>query len=176
MAGWTCPECGLDYDSVAPGDIPVSLRSFPRRYRAAVAGFTDDETADALVHRRPDDKTWSVVEYIAHVADLWELFAVGLQDMANGRPVSVEVWDPDARATSERYNDRAADAVLDELTAAAERLADVLDDVHGEAWSNTFEFEWGERDLLTMARNAVHEGRHHLRDVEQVRAAVLRRT
>jgi hypothetical protein len=29
-------------------------------------------------------------------------------------------------------------------------------------------FPWGERDVLTMIRNGVHEGKHHLRDVEQV--------
>ena len=36
-----CPECGLDYDTVSPSDAVAAVRSFPRRYREALFGFTD---------------------------------------------------------------------------------------------------------------------------------------
>src|SRR5205085_5189487 len=66
---WTCPECGVEYDSVSPQDAVQALRSYPRRYREVIGPFIDDED---VLRRRPDAKTWSALEYTAHVADLLE--------------------------------------------------------------------------------------------------------
>ena len=48
----------------------------------------------------------------------------------------------------------------------------MLDSYRGDDWTRTATFPWGERDALTTARNAVHEGHHHLRDVERVLGVV----
>ena len=50
---FTCPECGFSYDSVSQGDAVVAVRSFPRRYREALAGPADDPAWDRIVRRRP---------------------------------------------------------------------------------------------------------------------------
>ena len=169
MPGYVCPECGLDYDTVSPPDAKVAIRSFPRRYRTAVAGALEDDADEGLIRRRPDATTWSALEYTVHVADLYELFAPAFRQMfEQDRPTITDGWDPDERVVSAKYNEQDPMAALDRLDAAADALVKVLDRVDAKSWSRTATFPWGERDLLTMTRNAVHEGSHHLRDVERV--------
>ncbi len=167
--GYVCSECGLDYDTISPGDAVVAVRSFPRRFREAF----DDVDADVL-HRRPDAKTWSAVEYTAHVADIFGVFTETFSRVRADRDAEVAGlwWNADERAAQQRYNDRSPQDALGGLATAAAALADELDKVGASGWKQTAAFPWGERDLLTMARNAVHEGAHHLRDVGKVLSAV----
>ena len=175
MPGYVCPECGLDYDSISPSDAKVAIRSFPRRYRSAVASALEDDADEGLIRRRPDATTWSALEYTVHVADLNESFAPAFRQMfEQDKPTISGMWDADARAASERYNEQDPMGAVDRLDAAAEALVAVLDRVDADSWSRTGTFPWGERDLLTMTRNAVHEGSHHLRDVERVLEAARR--
>lgn len=165
---YVCPECGLDYATISPPDAKVAIRSYPRRYRSALAAALDDEADEGLIRRRPDATTWSALEYTVHVADLFELFATIVRRMYDETNPTIDFWDVDARAESERYAEADPRSTLDRLEAAAEALATALDRVEGEGWHRTATFPFGERELLQMARNAVHEGSHHLRDVERV--------
>ena len=99
------------------------------------------------------------------------LLLIGCYHVATAWPLAVR--DPDERALADRYNDQDPVRVLDGLTAAADRLAVVLRDVDAGDWGRLGDFPWGSRDMLTMARNAVHEGAHHLRDVDRVLRAVV---
>ena len=172
--GYVCPECGLDYDSIAPKDTAVAIRSYPRRLKALVAPIDRDQATrpDAKIRRRPDPHTWSALEYTAHVADIFDTFADIIRRMRIEDRPAIDFFDPDERAVEARYNEQDPDDVLRRLQENAERLAAELDEVAADDWRRTAEFPWGERDLLTMARNAVHEGHHHLRDVERVLGAV----
>jgi hypothetical protein len=172
--GYVCPECGLDYDTVQPPDAKVAIRSFPRRYREALAPVLAGDDGDEIVRRRPSPSTWSALEYTAHVADLYGLFADTVTRMYAEDHPTIDFWDSDARAVSEGYASKDPAAVLDWLAANGERLAAAVDRVDADAWHRTAVFPWGERDILTMVRNAVHEGTHHLRDVNKVLAAVRR--
>ena len=169
MSSYVCPECGLDYDTISPADAKVAIASMPRRYRGALAAAIEDESEDGLIRRRPDPQTWSGLEYAAHVADLYELFTSVITRMnQQDHPTISDFWDSDERAAAERYNEQDPAAVLDRLDAAATSLVRALDRVDSGSWGRTATFAWGERDILTMTRNAVHEGSHHLRDVERV--------
>ncbi len=161
MSSYVCPECGLDYDTVSPEDAAVAVRSFPRRYREAMAGIDDD-----VLRRRPSPDVWSALEYAAHVAQLYEPMAdaqrrIRLED----HPVIEWGRDRDPEATS-------APEVLAWLAATAERMAAEIEATHGDDWKRDGTLPWGDRDALTMARNAVHEGSHHLRDIERNLAAM----
>jgi hypothetical protein len=114
------------------------------------------------------------LEYTAHVADLYGLFADVVTRMYAEDHPTLDFWDADARALSEEYGSKDPGAVLDSLAANASRLAAAVDRVDADSWRRTAVFPWGERDLLTMVRNAVHEGTHHLRDVSKVLDAVRR--
>lgn len=169
MSGYVCPECGLDYDTVKPGDAKAAIRSFPRRYRAALAAAMEDDTDEGLIRRRPEPGVWSALEYAAHVADIFDCMADIVRDMRTKDRPTLDMFDADERATSARYAEQDPNDVLDRLAANGERLASEVEAVEPDDWtSRTATFPWGDRDLLTMVRNAVHEGSHHLRDVERV--------
>ena len=165
--GWVCPECGLDYDTIAPGDTVVAVRSYPRRFRAALATIDDQDDPDALVRRKPDPETWSALTYTAHVAEVLAFTTDAADRILTSDSPEVEVPDGDPEAA-----DADREEVLARLQQEADRLGARLGEARGEDWNRTGRFPWGERDLLTTARNAVHEGHHHLRDVERVLDAV----
>jgi hypothetical protein len=177
VSGWVCPECGLDYDRIAALDTIAAVRSYPRRYREALFGFSDEtsEDPDAVVRRRPDPSTWSALEYTAHVRDLLAWTAAAVRRLNREREPVVEGFDPDGRARADAYNAQDVTDVLDGMGEAAQQLANALGEVDANDWGRTGTFPWGERDILTTARNATHEGSHHLRDVERVLRAVIGR-
>ena len=178
MAGWVCPECGLDYDTVKPLDAIAAVRSFPRRYRAALTQFGQDEDADSILRRRPEPGVWSALEYAAHAADIIDHLAPAIRRMTvEDRPVLTS-WDPDERAAAGAYNEtapyneRSLPRVISDMETATADMAATLETVEADEWARTGRFDFGERDVLTTARNAVHEGSHHLRDIERVLSQV----
>jgi hypothetical protein len=175
VKGWVCPECGLQYAPISPTDAIAAVRSFPRRYREALFGFADDvdQDPDAVIRRRPDATTWSALEYACHVRDALDWTADAIRRTNREREPVIGAYDPDERAGVERHNEQDPDVVLEQLQRAAERLVVALRDVDANDWGRLGHFPWGDRDLLTTARNAVHEGSHHLRDVDRVLRAVV---
>lgn len=172
---WVCPECGLDYGTLHPPIAINALRSFPRRYAEALAPQLDEDI-DSVMRTRPADGVWSPLEYAAHVADEMAPFAVMIQRMntEDNPDLSGVLWDPDQRALDQGYNDMTLDVVLTKMKTDVDTLIDEAEKVDAKDWSRPGQFPWGERDLLTMLQNAVHEGVHHLKDIErgleQVRA------
>ena len=176
MSGHVCPECGLDFDTISPSDAKVAIRSFARRYRTALAGALEDDADEGLIRRRPDADTWSALEYAVHVADRFELFGSVLARMNQAeRPAIGDLWDADQRAEAERYAEQDPAVTLDRLDTAAGPLAKLLDRVDADGWAREATFTSGVRDLLAVTREAVHEGSHHLRDVDRVLEAARRR-
>ena len=166
---WVCPECGLDYGTIHPPDAMVALRSFPRRYGELIGGISDDET-ERLLHARPAPDVWSAVEYTVHVADTLESLTEVIRQMVrqDDPDLSGLMWDPDERAAEQKYNEKSPDEALALLRPAAENAATTVESVGADDWGRQATFPFGERDTLTMMRNAVHEGAHHLRDVADV--------
>ena len=173
MSGWVCPECGLDYDTVSPRDAVVAVRSFPRRYRALLTGLpSDDDDPDSVIRRRPDPTTWSALEYTAHVADVLDEIGVAVRRIVVEDEPVLTASDPDQRVADKRFNAMNRTEVLGWLDLVCAGLGEQLDGVRADDWARIGRFPWGERDALAMTRNAVHEGSHHLRDVQRVLAQV----
>ena len=168
MAAGVCPVCGLDLDAIKPLDAIAAIRSFPRRYRAALTTFGRDEDADALIRRRPDPDGWSALEHAAYAADMIDRYAPSVRRMLVEDDPTLPFFDPASRLEEERWNERPLREVVSAMETACADMGMTLDEVGADEWTRTGHFDWGERDVLAAAREAVHQGSHHLRDIDQV--------
>jgi hypothetical protein len=179
-----CEECGFSFDSVPRHEIAGRLRALSRRYREVMRlGAVDNTpaldrtgtldgatTSGCAVRRRPAPDVWSPLEYTCHVRDV---FRVQLDRLALALRVDEPMFEPmrrDVRAVEERYNEQDAWVVLDELAAGAEALADAFAALSPSEWLRTGGYVWPNPQSRTMewiGRNTVHEGEHHLLDIER---------
>ncbi|MGH9263153.1 MAG: DinB family protein [Acidimicrobiales bacterium] len=121
-----------------------------------------------MFRRRPDPRTWSALEYTAHVADMLDHLGPAVRRIVYEDKPSITFFDNDERAVAKGYNELERAEVLGWLDLACGELASVLENVPADDWTRTGLLDAGERDALTVARNGVHEGSHHLRDVQRV--------
>ena len=145
----------------------TAIRTFPRRFRAALAAAIEDESDAGLIRRRPNPEVWSALEYTAHVTDVLAGSADWVAE-ARRKDMPTLSLSPDGLFSTVEAGGSSPEAVLEALGIAAERLAKELERTDTPEWSRKALFPWGERDILHVARNAVHEGSHHLRDVTKV--------
>lgn len=136
----------------------------------AVPGLADGP--DAVFRRRPDPSTWSALEYTAHVADRLDHLGPEILRITLEEQPTLVAFENDLRATEHAYNTLDRAEVLGWLDMACDELASVIEDVRADDWSRTGLLAGKDRDALTLARDGVHEGSHHLRDVQRVLASV----
>jgi hypothetical protein len=150
----------------------AALRSFPRRYRALLAGAGPADQSDRVIRRRPDPSTWSALEYTAHVADMVDHLGPAIRRVTVEERPTLALFDNEARAAQQAYNDQDRAEVLGWLDLASSDLASILEAMSPDDWKRVGHLDGAERDALGLARDAVHEGSHHLRDAQRVLAAV----
>jgi hypothetical protein len=127
---------------------------------------------DDVIRRRPGPSTWSALEYTAHVADVLDHLGPAIRRLTVEDEPIITFFDNDERAVLQAYNEQDRDEVLGWLDLTCEDLASIVAAVNADDWTRIGHFAWGDRDTLAMARNAVHEGSHHLRDVQRVLSQV----
>jgi hypothetical protein len=155
-----CAECGFDASKVAAADVAGLLRENATHWRSLV------DHPD--VASRPDDSTWSALEYACHIRDVFELYDRRLGWMLTQDDPTFPNWDQDATAVEERYAEQDPAAVVAAIEAAGARLADDFDAVPADAWGRTGTRSDGARFTIeTFARYLVHDPIHHVWDVER---------
>jgi hypothetical protein len=106
------------------------------------------------------------------VADRLDHLGPAILQVTRQDTPAITTFDNDERAASKAYNDLDRVEVLGWLDMACEELASVIGGVLPDDWTRTAMVAGTERDALTLARDGVHEGAHHLRDVQRVLNAV----
>ena len=153
-----CPECGFDTRDIAPTEVARLVRENAAGWPAVLARPD--------VATRPDDSTWSPLEYACHVRDVFRLFATRLELMRTQDDPLYPNWDQDATAVQERYGEQDPAAVSAELQAAAEAIARAFETVRDDEWSRPGRRGDGASFTIdTFARYFVHDPVHHLYDV-----------
>lgn len=153
-----CPQCGFDPASLTPQDVARRVDAALPRWDAALS--RED------VRVRPDDETWSPLEYGCHVRDVFELFRERLGLMLAEDGASFANWDQDATAIEKDYASADPAAVRAELAEqgglARDAFAAVPEDAFGRRGlrSNGSGFT-----VVTLARYFLHDVEHHLHDV-----------
>jgi hypothetical protein len=160
-----CDECGFDAIRRGGPDFATAVGSLGERYRGPLT------SGGASVRRRPDEKTWSPLEYGAHMRDVIAIWNLMLkQALTQDRPV-FPAPDPDVadRAASDGgYGELDPAAVADELAANAERMATKLSSVEADGWSRAVVLGDEQLTALDIANKVLHEGHHHLKDIERM--------
>jgi hypothetical protein len=159
---------GLETSSINPPDAIAALKSFPRRWRSALAVVADDPSAESLVQRRPDASSWSSLEHTWYVADLLGWYHTRVERARADERPALEADDPQRWPAERAYNDRE----LEQLGEHATGLATTLERLAADDWLRSADVEGNEVTILSMARHAVVEGSDHLRAAERaLRAA-----
>jgi hypothetical protein len=153
-----CPECGFDASAVHDDNVAALIRDNVAAWPAVL------QRADVAV--RPDDSTWSPLEYAAHVRDVYRLFRLRLGLMLTQDDPVYPNWDQDETAIEGRYNEQDPGTVSRELVEAGRALAEDFDAVPPDAWSRPGRRGDGARfTVSSFAKYLVHDPTHHLWDV-----------
>lgn len=153
-----CPDCGFDPAGVEFEQIPDLVRANAARWPAVLA------RPDVAV--RPDDRTWSALEYGAHVRDVFRIFRDRLELMLTETDPSFANWDQDATAVAENYGAQDPGVVSTELVAAADEIADAFAAVPADALDRRgLRSDGSAFTVRTLAVYFLHDPVHHLHDV-----------
>ncbi|QPZ37832.1 DinB family protein [Paramicrobacterium chengjingii] len=157
-----CPECGFDATAIELSEVGSYVR--------ANAGIWADVLERDTVRERPDDSTWSPLEYACHVRDVHSLFAQRLVlAMTHENPVFPD-WNQDEAAVQGRYADQALEQVASDLMDAAFAAAEAFDAVPAEAAGRRGRRSDGASFTIeTLGRYYVHDIVHHAWDVTRER-------
>jgi DinB superfamily len=159
-----CESCDYSYTEIGPGDAVSLISGYPRRYRETAAAI-----ADADLRRRPDAQTWSVLEYLCHVRDVYLVHIVRVTRALTEENPHVEAMNNDTRAARGDYNGQDRGQVLDDLERNATQFADLVETVTPDQWPRLITRHPGEeRTVLWLIRHAAHEGLHHLHDIDRI--------
>ncbi|OZE35327.1 MULTISPECIES: DinB family protein [unclassified Rhodococcus (in: high G+C Gram-positive bacteria)] len=153
-----CPDCGFDSSAVVYDDIPDLIRADVERWEAVL------RRKDVAL--RPDDSTWSALEYAAHVRDAHRIFRTRLALVLTEDDPEFANWDQDATALAENYNSQNPATVASELGDAARALADDFAAVPPENRHRTGRRSDGSNfSVESLAAYYIHDPIHHLWDV-----------
>ncbi|MGH3726944.1 MAG: DinB family protein [Mycobacterium sp.] len=154
-----CGECGFDSAATRFAQIPEIVRANIDEWRPAL---TRND-----VRERPDENTWSALEYGAHVRDVFRIFLARLQLMLNEDDPLFENWDQDQTAIEDRYGEQDPQTVAHELATAGEAIAAAFADVPAAALDRRGKRSNGSVFTVeTLALYFVHDPVHHLHDVK----------
>ena len=153
-----CPECGFDAHAVGLAGIGDTVRGTLPRWESALA------RPDVSV--RPDPATWSVLEYGAHVRDVFRIFDGRLASMLDEDDPLFANWDQDATAIEDDYAHQDPAVVARQLAEAGAAIAARFDGVGAGQWERTGRRSNGSVfTVRTLGQYFLHDVVHHLRDV-----------
>jgi len=153
-----CPECGFDTQDVDRDDLAGRIAATSAAWATILAGPD--------VRTRPDDDTWSPLEYACHVRDVHGVYAGRVGRMLAEDDPHYENWDQDATALAERYTEQDPAQVATELRGAGEALGALFAGVSGDGWQRTGRRSDGASFTVdSISRYYLHDIEHHIWDV-----------
>lgn len=155
----TCPECGFDASACRAPDVAGLIR-----------GNADDWgrlfDAGKIEAGRPDDETWSTLEYACHVRDVYERYDQRMALMLDEDDPLFPNWDQDASAIDDDYEGQDPGDVVAALQVNAQLIAERLDGLTTDQWSRPGRRSDGASFTLdTLSRYLIHDPIHHIWDV-----------
>ena len=160
-----CPDCGFVADEFDPLSAPAAIRANAARWQELLT--------HPRVAARPNDHTWSSLEYACHVRDVYRLYLYRLGLMLEQDGPHFPNWDQDVTAVEDRYDLQDPATVAAELAAAAEELAGAFAAVRPDQLGRTgYRSDGAAFTIDSFTRYMVHDPVHHVWDAEQGYAAL----
>jgi hypothetical protein len=155
-----CPDCGFEAARFDPTRASADIDTNAAEWKVLLA--------HPKVAQRPDDATWSGLEYACHVRDVFRLYLVRLDLMLQQDGPQFPNWDQDATAVAERYGEQRPAEVARELAAAAGMLGARYVTVGGDQWLRTgFRSDGVAFTVDSFTRYLMHDPVHHVWDVQR---------
>lgn len=157
-----CPECGFDASATDPPRVPDLVRANVGDWRRLLGA------PPARLLTRPDDSTWSAVEYACHVRDVYELLADRFDRFGVEQHPVFDDWHPDRVAEARDYPaERDPGQVFDQLARHAERVITHATEMTDAGWQR----QGTRADGLVftagfLSTYLTHDVIHHVNDVE----------
>ena len=169
-----CRGCGFEYGEHRVDQVVGELASLGPPLAARLTTEADDARRDALLRRRPEQDVWSALEYGCHVRDTFlsqreRLYLTLVEDEPSFAPMY-----RDRRVTLARYGADDPNRVARQVEMAADLLARAFSLLDEGDWSRTCIYNYptpARRDVLWLAQHTLHEGVHHLADIDRVLGA-----
>jgi hypothetical protein len=157
-----CPDCGFDTRDVDRDDLAGRIDTTSEAWRTIL------DRPD--VRQRPDDSTWSPLEYACHVRDVHRVYAGRVGRMIAEDGPRYDNWDQDATALEDRYGEQDPATVARELTEAGADLGALFAGVSGSGWERTgFRSDGASFTVDSIGRYYLHDIEHHIWDVTGTR-------
>ncbi len=154
-----CPECGFDTGSCQRDNIPDLLRANGSDWCVLLE-------RGSIRPGRPNDFTWSTLEYACHVRDVYARYATRIELMLREDDPLYQNWDQDASATADRYELQDPATVVSALTTHAEALAALLAGLSVDGWERPGRRSDGAAFTVeSLSRYMIHDPIHHIWDV-----------
>jgi DinB superfamily len=166
-----CDECGFVYAEHGTESVADEIEGLGGQYGPWLSVPPDDAGRHELLRRRPGPDVWSALEYACHVRDVLiaqreRLFLAQVED----RPTFSSIYRDQRVILGDYVNEDPLD-VAEGIRLAAHLMARALGYLDAAGWSRTCIYGYPaptERTLLWLAQHTLHEGLHHLADIEQV--------
>jgi len=166
-----CDECGFNYADYSTKVVATELFQLGVRYSSRLRIPVNDSKAREFLSRRPDQDTWSAIEYGCHLRDVLiaqreRLFLT----LATDRPSFASIF-LDQRAVLARYSAQTPEQVARDIECAAGMISWAFSGLDDSAWWRPCIYNYpepAERNVIWLAQHTLHEGEHHLLDFDRV--------
>ena len=163
-----CARCGISYRELTVSASVARIRRVPDDVADVLGGLTDRE-----IRARQPDGAWSILEYIYHLRDVYATYSIRLHRARTEDEPILEPMLNDVRASLFRYNELGRKPAETELGANVSGFCVEVERTSAEDWERLVRRGPGEvRTALWLARQAAHEGVHHVEDIRRVARAM----
>jgi hypothetical protein len=159
----SCETCGFEWDSVAPGEAKPRILETVSTFVEVIVD------AGPMASQRPSPERWSVLEYGAHLRDVFlsqreRIIAASVEDRPVGSPIF-----RDERVDLGFYALEEPGELAEELTMAAQLLVRTVDALPQDFEERPLVYSRAspmEVSIAWVVAQGLHEAEHHLADVE----------
>lgn len=157
-----CDECRFGFEET-PGQLVDRCAAFGRDMTEVLHA-----TAHEVLLRRPDARTWSPLEYAAHVGEVLPWYVARIRKVLRETGPRLAGFDWDLAAGEGKYRQRDVESVARDVGRACDELAEVAGSVTEDDLARAgIGSDGTPRTVRVLLARAGHELSHHELDIRR---------